>query len=414
MDVKVKIDSAECRKSDKGFAQVLENAYATKQRPLCLCRTSGVPMYIAKAHAKYILKRMPNSGAHHAPDCESYEAPSELSGFGDVMGRAIQENADDGLTTLKLDFALSKQGKRGPIASGAETEKESVRTDGNKLTLRGLLHYLWSQAGFDKWTPAMAGKRSWFVLRKYLLEAANHKQAKGLALSNILYIPESFSSERKEDIERRQKKRFAEVFGHPSGSKEHLMLLIGEVKEFAAARYGQKLTVKHLPNTPFMLNDDIAKRINTVFADELALWNYLEQDAHLIVIATFGKTPSGFLTVEQLALMVSTAQWLPIENLSEFQLVKTLVDDGRRFIKGLRVNMDSTKPLASALLVDTGVQPIALFIRMNPNDSDDYAAAFDHLISESKLPCQVWDVDSDTALALPPVHATQPTQEDVA
>src|SRR3546814_10419832 len=56
-------------------------------------------------------------------------------------------------------------------------ESDSVRTDGAKLTLRGTLHYLWEQAGFNRWAPAMSGKRSWGVIRKYILQAAADKTA---------------------------------------------------------------------------------------------------------------------------------------------------------------------------------------------------------------------------------------------
>jgi Protein of unknown function (DUF1173) len=65
------------------------------------------------------------------------------------------------------DHSLSK-GPTKTIPTGNGEEKNSVKTDGNKLSLRGTLHYLWEQAGFNKWSPGMAGKRNWFVIRKYL------------------------------------------------------------------------------------------------------------------------------------------------------------------------------------------------------------------------------------------------------
>jgi hypothetical protein len=51
---------------------------------------------------------MPNTGYLHAPSCDSYEPPPELSGLGDVLGSAIKENTDDGLTVLKFDFSMSR------------------------------------------------------------------------------------------------------------------------------------------------------------------------------------------------------------------------------------------------------------------------------------------------------------------
>jgi Protein of unknown function (DUF1173) len=70
------------------------------------------------------------------------------------------------------------------VSTGNGEEKNSVKTDGNKLSLRGTLHYLWEQARFNKWSPGMAGKRNWFVIRKYLYEAAKDKTAKNISNEN--------------------------------------------------------------------------------------------------------------------------------------------------------------------------------------------------------------------------------------
>nr|MBP9893363.1 DUF1173 family protein [Planctomycetota bacterium] len=173
---------------DPALPELLADIYSARVRPLCLCRTPGIDMYVARVDAKYIVKRMPNSGSDHAAACDSYEPPPALSGLGQVIGSAIQENPDEGTTALKFDFALSKgAGRSAPVASGKETD--SVKTDGNKLTMRGTLHYLWEEAGFNRWAPTMAGKRSWYVIRKYLLQATEDKTAKGASLAGMLYIP---------------------------------------------------------------------------------------------------------------------------------------------------------------------------------------------------------------------------------
>ena len=141
------------------FGAALVEAHARRIRPLCMCLGRGVEMYVAKIAGKFYIKRMPGTGAHHAPVCDSYEEPQELSGLGQVMGTAITENPDDGLTNLKLNFSLTKMGARAkPMPSSAESD--SVKTDGNKLTLRGVLHYLWKEAGFHRWSPSMEGKRN--------------------------------------------------------------------------------------------------------------------------------------------------------------------------------------------------------------------------------------------------------------
>src|SRR3546814_20937219 len=92
------------------------------------------------------------------------------------MGASIPDDPDQNVTAGKLGFSLAKQpGRAAPTP--ATGESDAVRTDGAKLTLRGTLHYLWEQAGFNRWAPAMSGKRSWGVIRKYILQAAADKTA---------------------------------------------------------------------------------------------------------------------------------------------------------------------------------------------------------------------------------------------
>jgi hypothetical protein len=374
-------------KSDSGFANVLARAYIDNKRPRCLCLAPPIEMYIAKLRGTFVLKRMPNSGPKHAPSCDHYEAPPELSGLGEVMGHAIVENPDDGLTTLKLDFALSKKGGRAPVADTESTQHDSVRTDGNKLSFRGLLHYVWAQAGFDRWAPAMEGKRNWYVLRKYLLEAARDKEAKNAPLSEHLFMPEAFKLDDKDAIEARRLHFFTKAFAGKTATNSKLLILIGEVKELSDARYGKKLIVKHLPALPLMLHADIAKRLGKNFARELELWSFLSsEDVHLVIIATFCMSPTGFATIEQMGLMITNSNWIPIENSYDYELTQKLIAEKRRFIKGLRFNMAVDRPVASALLLDTADQSTALFIESEESD----CALLSMAIAESDLAVWRW------------------------
>jgi len=46
----------------------------------------------------------------------------------------------------------------------------------------------------------MAGKRNWYVIYKHLLIAADGKESKGKPLGDMLYVPEPFSVDRKDEI----------------------------------------------------------------------------------------------------------------------------------------------------------------------------------------------------------------------
>src|SRR4051812_43587235 len=233
---------------------------------------------------------MPGTGVQHDPGCESYEAPPELSGFGDVVGRAIQEDVDAGVTVLRLGFSLSRIGRK-PAPAAASREADSVKAEASKLSLKATLYYLWEEASFNRWSERMAAKRNWFIIRKHLLHAAENKTAKGAPLSDVLYIPEVFSAERKTELAQRHLSAVNKIAAGATGSRR-LMLLIGEVKEFAPARSGHKLVVKHLPEHSFLLSEDVHRRMRVRFEREITLWDAV-RGAHLIVIATFGVAPSG-------------------------------------------------------------------------------------------------------------------------
>jgi len=149
-------------------------------------------MYIAAVGGRFIVKRMPESGPTHAPDCTSYQAPEELSGLVQIQGSAITESPEDGTTTLKVGFALKKMGKSRAMPELTGIKPTKAKETPRKLTLTNLLHYLWHDADLGKWYPAMEGKRYRGIIHSTLRRTAAGKVVKGQGLARILYVPEQF------------------------------------------------------------------------------------------------------------------------------------------------------------------------------------------------------------------------------
>jgi Protein of unknown function (DUF1173) len=377
-----------------GFAEAVAGAYERRERPRCLCLVEGVEMYIARLGDGFIVKRMPDSGSRHAPDCASYEPPPEASGLGQVLGTAITEDPATGETTLKLDFPLSKIAGRSTMPSPG-ADGDSAASSGTKLSLRGLLHYLWDQAELTRWQPGFTGKRSWATVRRHLLQAAEHKIARGDALRSRLYVPEVFSVEERDAINTRRLVQWQHAVAAP-GKPQHLMLLIGEVKEIVPARYGYKAVIKHVPDQAFAIDEQLYRRLGRRFEPELALWGAAD-DIHMVMIATFGVSGAGIPAIHELCLMPVTRQWLPVEDGFEKQLVDRLVGESRSFVKGLRYNLGRTGGIASATLTDCeGSAPMLFVVHAGADVPEPF---FDS--KDASTPTWVWRSSGEPMPPLP-------------
>ena len=143
------------------------------------------------------------------------------------------------------------------------------------------------------------------MIRRHLLQAADSKTAKGAPLADVLYIPEVFSAERKAELAHRHVSAVSKIAFGTTGPRR-LMLLIGEVKEFASRTRPQAR--RQAPAGP-SAHESTGAAGSTEY-----LWDAVA-GAHLIVIATFGVAPNGVTAVEELALMVVTETWIPIEHI---------------------------------------------------------------------------------------------------
>ncbi|KRB96404.1 hypothetical protein ASE11_17695 [Hydrogenophaga sp. Root209] len=343
------------------FPEAIAKAHAHHLRPRCLCKPGapGAEMYVARLSDGFVIKRMPNTGWQHATDCTSYEPPADFSGLGPLVGSAIVENPVTGVTSLRLDFPMTKlPGRHMQPAAGSSSS--SVASQGQRLGLRALLHYLWDQAELTHWKPGFAGRRNWATVRRHLLQAAENKTTHGQPLLASLYIPEVFSVEQRNAIQTRRQRLWARSAPR-HGQPQPLLLMVAEVKEIAPARFGHKAVIKHLPDQAFALDDALYRRLGRCFECELSLWS-TEPDLHLLMVATIRVDEAGTPCIVEMSLMLTTSQWLPVNDGWDRQLVEALVRQGRSFVKGLRYNMQGDQSLVCASLLDCGAKPCPLFI----------------------------------------------------
>ena len=318
-------------------------------------------MYIARLADGYIVKRMPETGDRHAPDCPSYEPPAELSGVRPLLGTAIREDPGTGLTMLKLGFSLSRRPGRAnsPTSTSAHN---TVSSSSARLSLRALLHYLWDQAELTRWHPGFEGRRTWGAIRHQLIRAATHMYACGDTLAAKLDVPEPFSVEQRDSINERRKNTWSAAASAAARTgSQAMLLLVAEVKAIQAARFGHKVIIKHMPDLSLSLNESTRQQIERRFERELVLWS-AAHGVHLIMIATVCIDVAGLPRVVELSLMTVTQHWLPVENAFEIELMHGLVKNRRSFSRTLRYDLPASARIPSLVLTDEPGAAVAVFI----------------------------------------------------
>jgi hypothetical protein len=379
---------------DRSSQQLLAIAHSHQTRPLCQCLDGGVETYVARTPGgRFIIKRLPNSGPRHHPDCDSYEPPQGLSGRGSITS----EEDPDGATVLRLGFPLWRETSHPPAA--AKRSRGPANSSGHHAapsgvaSLEALLHYLWDEAGFTRWSPKMAGKRNWSLIRYHLVRVAEQTVIGGRSLDQLIWIPEPFDRRHRDEIEARRQQAWeplAEPDNRHHGARRFGLAIV----EWAAvkpARYGQAITVRQMAR-PFMVDDDVLQALDARFP-QLELHSQ-HPDGHLLMAATFSLSRGGYPVVENAALLATDAHWLPYDSSAGHQLLQAAVAAGRRFTTPLRYGMPASQPTPAIVLTDTPT-PVATYLAADQAG----AARAQQAAEEAGVASWVWSTEH----ALPPL-----------
>ena len=373
---------------DPQLQEALAQVHDTLERPRCLCMPGGVEMYVAR-HRQFLVKRMPDSASAHHPGCPSYEPESQQSGLGELVGEAVLES-EPGRVELRVDFPWTRVIGQS-VPRGEAQDVAEVGVPRRRMSLRALMHFLFERSGFNRWSPAMAGKRNQGVLRKYLLEAAEEITVKGVPLAERLYIPEPFSENSKVEAAQRRREKLAVL--RPRDGQTPLAIVIGEYKISEATAQGHRVWIRHMPDAPLLIAGRAWERIERVFAP---LFEARDADighsVRLVIAALICARREYTYEIDSVSLMLTSEQWIPIEGVHELPLVDALVAQQRRFVKPLRYDAHSASPFPNALLLDAGPSPVPLHVLsrfMNPKER----AAKEKAIARAGEIAWVWSTD---------------------
>lgn len=375
---------------DAQLQDALARIYETPERPRCMCVRGGVEMYVAK-HRQYVVKRMPGTGNRHHPACVSYEPEYGQSGLGELMGESVIARSPESVE-LRVDFPLARvPGKaipRGELVPPAE-----INVPRHRMSLRAVMHYLFERAGFNRWTPAMEGKRSQAVIHKYLMEAAAEIEVKGARLSARLYVPEQFSEERKTEIADRRRAKLSIQLSPADEGQSKMALVLGELKGTEAAPFGRKVWIKHMPDAPLFIDNKAWERIERAFGAMLEARDADTKSRLRVVICALVYARREYTyQIDTASLMLTTKNWIPIEGMHEVGLLEALTGQKRRFLKPLRYDARSAAPFPNALLLDTGDTPTPLHVVSSFMDAKERAAK-ERAVKANNAGVWIWYTD---------------------
>jgi hypothetical protein len=320
---------------------LLAAAWQRRERVRCGCRVPAPAMYVAAVGSRYLVKRMPGTGQDHHRDCPSYEPyPTPFAGVDDT-------DPDRIVLRVTLPDQRRDTRRRPPRRPRGEIG------GAGRLDLTGLLAYLWHEAGLDAWSPKMKGKRHWGVVSWHLREAAHGKTLGVRPLSEQLYVPAPFRSER-----RHQQAQDRIAAWEKARRDQRLLLVVGEAKIIEAATYGHRLLVKHLPGAPLYLDEQVHTRL---FREHLAAVELIEDDTtgHPMVIAAVTTTAKGHARAREVALVKTTPEWLPYRTGLDRRVLAEAVEHRRRFTVTCCRSESADRPVPCLVLTDTA-QPVAV------------------------------------------------------
>jgi hypothetical protein len=395
------IGQVRARTGDGDWQQLLENAYASNIQPQCLCRTGGVPMYIAR-YQHFVVKRLPDTGHEHHPSCPSYEPPPSQSGLGEVLGEAVIERGPDRVEA-RLDFPLTRRIGRVVATGCPAAVPTEVAAHRRGLGLRGLAHLLLQRAGFNRWYPRMQGKRNWYVVRKHLLAAAQEIETKGVRLADFLFIPEPFSLDDAAAIASRRKRAMAGLQSPDVDAQFRLMLVMSELKEFSATDVDHRIVLRHMPDCPIFMERKAGERFKKVFECEFEAWAHrrsAEQAGHadrsglrFLFCGLIYAKREGLYFVDTATIVMLSSTWIPLDHPYELLLIDELVRQERRFLKPLRFESKQGASFPNAVLLDTGDAETPLDI-VTPFMSDRDRGFKQRALAKRVAGGWVWDMQT--------------------
>lgn len=312
------------------YAGLFGRARSEVGHAVCLCRTDQTVRLVIRCRAgRYHLANWPAGGHQHAPGCSWYRSPASMSGRS-ACADAITTGENG--TTIRLSTPLLVRGAAVPAETPvpAKTAAGSVATARRSVGLLAFLHYLWETARLHVWHPRERD-RNWRICRERLDELAADCRVNLLDLAETLWIVPPFQREHAKRINADWEAYFARLAG--SGRIRRRGLVLGEIREVKPTDYGVRICLAHQRAALFAstkLMDRVRRSYPSAFSEQTG-----QAGRRQIVLCVIERSPRGYPVVVDLAAMLATGSYVPVDSHYEAQMAEGLAAARRTFVKPL-------------------------------------------------------------------------------
>ncbi|MET9490018.1 DUF1173 family protein [Nocardia sp. NPDC006630] len=352
----------ELRAHPHRYTRLFTEAKAVDGHGHCLCRTDEPRRLVIRClNTRHFLARWPGDGAEHQDACPFHQPDPTLSGRSAYADNAIVEGVEG--TTIRFDTPLLSTTATASDGAAEDLRASAAGSGRRAVGLLGLLHFLWEDTQLNSWRPGI--RRNWASVVHDIAHCAQDCTISRRALVEVLYPVPPY----RPDIGPANIAAFDAWLDRLRSPRDQIRrgLLLGELVEVEATKYGMSYKIRHLAKRVFLsgqLHQRILRSYSHAFTRAAT-----EHDGRRVGLFLIERSPKGHAVLAGAAIMLTTAgTYIPADSSHELVMAAALQQAGRAFLKPVRYH-HTVLTLPDFVLTDTA-QPTV--IEVWGLDSEEY------------------------------------------
>lgn len=325
---------------------LLREARDSVGHALCLCTTPARQLVLREVRGILYLTVWPGDGGWHHPSCFFHRA-DPLSSAHEVEPHdrnrkhtPIATIDKNGWWVVDIDLPrhqtphVPRPLQPGPGTTkqtvGAEVQTQSGMGRHKSTSLMAFFQWWWDSTSLGIWCPERPAR--WAGVKHKLTNAISSHLMRGMALENLIYVPPPYTREQRPDLEKRWSRFLGDIRrAGPAG----LGFVAAEIKRISRSEFGYKLELKHLLQPVFVSETVHAKTAkNHLLHLTIASAVDRPEKSRVMAMVAIEETSMGNIRAIDMALLLTSSEYVPCKNLAEIRLANHLTKSGRSFTKG--------------------------------------------------------------------------------